>query len=96
MDIFRRHDLSGWGKALWFILIIFLPLIGSLIYLISQGGSMQQRNIDQAQQQRQQFDSYVRETAGGSAAEIEKAKALLDSGAIDEAEFQKLKAKALA
>lgn len=96
MDIFRRHDISGWGKALWFILIIFLPLIGSLIYLISQGGSMQQRNLDQAQAQKQQFDSYVRETAGGSAAEIEKAKALLDSGAIDQAEFEKLKAKALA
>jgi hypothetical protein len=97
MDIFRRHDISGWGKALWFILIIFLPLIGSLIYLISQGSSMAQRNIEQQQQTKQQFDSYVRDTAGGgSAAEIEKAKALLDSGAIDQAEFEKLKAKALA
>jgi predicted PurR-regulated permease PerM len=97
MDIFRRHDISGWGKALWFILIIFVPLIGSLIYLISQGSSMAQRNIEQQQQTKQQFDSYVRDTAGGgSAAEIEKAKALLDSGAIDQAEFEKLKAKALA
>jgi Short C-terminal domain/Phospholipase_D-nuclease N-terminal len=97
MDIFRRHDISGWGKALWFILIIFLPLIGSLIYLISQGSSMAQRNLEQQQQTKQQFDTYVRDTAGGgSAAEIEKAKALLDSGAIDQAEFEKLKAKALA
>ena len=96
IDIFRRHDISGIWKALWLVVIIFLPLIGSLIYLITQGGSMAERSAAEAQQRQSQFDAYVRETAGGgSAAEIERAKGLLDSGAIDEAEFQKLKAKAL-
>jgi hypothetical protein len=95
-DIFRRHDIGGFAKAIWFVVIIFLPLIGALIYLISQGDSMASRNVQQAEKQQSDFDSYARERAGGSAAEIEKAKALLDSGAIDEAEFQKLKAKALA
>jgi hypothetical protein len=95
-DIFRRHDIGGFAKAIWFVVIIFLPLIGSLIYLISQGGSMAQRSAEEVRKKQEGFDAYVRETAGGSAGEIEKAKALLDSGAIDEAEFQKLKAKALA
>jgi hypothetical protein len=95
-DIFRRHDIGGFAKAVWFVVIIFLPLIGSLVYLISQGGSMAQRSAEEVQKKQEGFDAYVRERAGGSAAEIEKAKALLDSGAIDQAEFQKLKAKALA
>jgi hypothetical protein len=95
-DIFRRHDIGGFAKAIWFVVIIFLPLIGSLVYLISQGGSMAQRSAEEVQKKQEGFDAYVRERAGGSAAEIEKAKALLDSGAIDQAEFQKLKAKALA
>jgi len=97
IDIFRRRDIGGGQKTLWFILIIFLPLIGSLVYIISQGGHMAERNIEAAQQQQQAFDSYVdsRVSASGPAAEIEKAKALLDSGAIDQAEFQRLKAKAI-
>jgi ABC-type multidrug transport system fused ATPase/permease subunit len=96
VDIFRRHDIGGFAKAIWFIVIIFVPLIGSLIYLISQGSSMAQRSAEEARMKQEGFNAYVREQAGGSAGEIEKAKALLDSGAIDEAEFQQLKAKALA
>ena len=97
IDIFRRRDIGGGQKTLWFILIIFLPLIGSLVYIISQGGHMAERNMQEAQKQQQAFDSYVdsRVSASGPAAEIEKAKALLDSGAIDQAEFQRLKAKAI-
>ena len=98
IDIFRRRDIGGMQKALWFILIIFVPLIGSLIYIISQGGHMAERNIQEAQQQQAAFDTYVdsRVAATGPAGEIERAKALLDSGAIDQSEFERLKAKALA
>jgi len=77
-----------------------LPFLGAFVYLISQGDGMTKRNVQQAQSQRAQFDEYVRETAssggGGAAAEIEKAKSLLDSGAITQAEFDSLKQKALA
>jgi len=98
IDIFRRRDIGGGQKTLWFILIIFLPLIGSLIYIISQGGHMAERNLQEAQQQQAAFDKYVdsRVAATGPAGEIERAKALLDSGAIDQTEFERLKAKALA
>ena len=97
-DIFRRHDLSGWGKTGWLIFTIVLPFLGVFIYLITQNEAMTKRDIDRAQAQRAQFDEYVRETStgGGSAAEIEKAKGLLDSGAITQAEFDALKQKALA
>jgi hypothetical protein len=96
-DVFRRHDISGWGKTGWVIFTILLPFLGVFVYLISQGHGMTERNIERAQAQQQQFDSYVRETAGGgAAAEIAHAKELLDSGAITEPEFQTLKQKALA
>jgi len=98
VDIFRRRDVSGWAKAVWLIFIVFLPFLGVLIYLITQGDGMGQRQMEHVQQQQQQFDSYVRERAGsgGAAAEIEKAKALLDAGTISQAEFDQLKARALA
>src|SRR5271163_3881903 len=64
LDIVRSHDLGGFAKALWVILIIFLPLIGVFAYLIVRGGSMHERSIDQAKAQKEQFDNYVRETAG--------------------------------
>jgi predicted PurR-regulated permease PerM len=97
IDIFRRRDISGWGKALWLIFVIFLPVLGVLIYLITQGSSMANRNVQEASERRQEFDTYVRETASsGPAAEIEKAQSLLASGAITQAEFDQLKAKALA
>jgi Short C-terminal domain/Phospholipase_D-nuclease N-terminal len=98
MDIFRRHDLSGWGKAGWLIFTILLPYLGVFVYLIAQHDGMTKRNIERAQAQQAQFDHYVRETAssGGAAAEIERAKGLLDSGAITQAEFEAMKQKALA
>ena len=97
-DIFRRHDTSGFTKVLWIIFVIVLPFLGVFIYLIANHEGMEERSAKQARAQQAQFDSYVRETAGsgGAAAEIEKAKALLDSGAITQAEFEAIKQKALA
>jgi hypothetical protein len=97
-DVFRRRDLSGWGKAGWTFFLIVLPFLGALVYLIGQGDGMAERRAQDVQGQRAQMDDYVRSVAGtgGPAAEIDKAKALLDSGAINQAEFEALKAKALA
>jgi hypothetical protein len=98
-DIFRRDDLSGWGKTGWIVFTICLPYLGVCVYLISQGSGMTQRRVEGAKAQQAQFDDYVRQTAGGgggAAAEIEKAKGLLDSGAITQAEFAAIKEKALA
>jgi hypothetical protein len=98
-DLFRRHDISGWGKAGWTVFVILLPFLGILIYLIAEGKGMGERRLQDAQQAQSQMDTYVRSVAGsgsGSAEEITKAKALLDSGAISQTEFDQLKAKALA
>jgi Short C-terminal domain/Phospholipase_D-nuclease N-terminal len=97
VDIFRRHDISGGVKALWLIFIIFLPFLGVLIYLATQSRSMAERSAEQTSRQRQAMDDYIRTTAGGggAASEIQKAKALLDDGAITQAEFDSIKAKAL-
>ena len=97
-DIFRRHDLSGLGKTGWLIFTILLPFLGVFIYLITQNVGMTERNLERSRAQRDQLDDYVRQTAGsgGAAAEIDKAKQLLDSGAITQAEFEALKQKALA
>lgn len=98
-DLFRRSDISGWGKAGWIILVVVLPYFGVFIYLIAQHQGMTERSMAQAQAQQSQFDNYVKSVSGGgggAAAEIEKAKQLLDSGAITQAEFDSLKAKALA
>ena len=95
-DVYRRHDLSGFGKVGWTILVIILPFLGVFIYLISHSKGMAERDTQQAQAAQAQFSDYVRETAGGSAAQIEKGKQLLDSGAITQAEFEQIKAKALA
>ena len=96
-DLFRRRDVGGGTKVLWVIFLIIIPFVGVLAYLLINHDEMAQRNIQQMKAQQAQFDDYVRDTAGGggSAAEIEKAKALLDSGAISQAEFDQLKAKAL-
>ena len=98
MDVFRRRDISGWGKALWTIFVVALPFLGVLVYLIAEGKEMGERRIQEAQAAQSQFDDYVRTTAGsgGAAAEIERAKGLLDSGAITQTEFDAIKAKALA
>ena len=97
-DVFRRSDLSGWGKAAWTLFLIVLPFLGALIYLIAQSDGMAERRAQDVQGQRAQMDDYVRSVAGngGPAAEIDKAKQLLDSGAINQTEFDALKAKALA
>ena len=97
-DIFRRDDISGLGKTGWLVFTIVLPFLGAFIYLITQDDGMKERGIEHARRQRQELDSYVRETAGsgGAAAEIERAKGLLDSGAITQDEFDTLKRNALA
>jgi hypothetical protein len=94
-DLFRRKDIGGGSKALWVIFVIVLPFIGVLIYLISQGDHMAERNMQQAQAMQADTDAYIRSVASGSAAAIERAKGLLDSGAITQAEFEQIKAKAL-
>jgi len=98
IDVFRRHDISGWAKAAWVVLVVLFPWIGVLIYLIVNHSGMAERRYRDAASQQAQFDEYVRTTAGsgGAAAEIEKAKKLLDDGAITQAEFDSIKAKALA
>jgi hypothetical protein len=96
VDIFRRDDIGGWAKAAWVIFVVILPWLGVLIYLIAQHDGMRERRIREAQGQKQAFDQYVRDAAGGSAAEIAQAKQLLDSGAITQDEFEAIKAKALA
>jgi hypothetical protein len=98
IDVFRRRDISGWGKAAWVVFVVIIPWIGVLVYLIVNHDGMAERKTKEAQASQAQFDEYVRTTAGsgGAAAEIAKAKQLLDSGAISQAEFDALKAKALA
>ena len=97
-DVFRRDDISGWAKAAWVVFMIVLPFVGVLIYLIAHGKGMAERRVQDAQVSQANFDDYVRTVAtdGGSAGEIERAKQLLDSGAIDQTEFDRLKVKALA
>jgi len=99
IDVFRRHDISGWAKAAWVIFVVILPWIGVLAYLIVNHSGMAERRYREAANAQQQFDDYVRQTAGsggGAAAEIEKAKQLLDNGTITQQEFDAIKAKALA
>jgi Short C-terminal domain len=97
-DVFRRHDLSGWGKAAWLIFAIVLPYLGVFVYLITQNVGMTERHLQRARARKAHFDDDVRAAAGdrSAAAEIEKAKTLLDSGAIDQSEFEAIKRKALA
>src|SRR5665647_728270 len=98
-DLFSRSDISGWGKAGWCVFVIVLPFLGVLWYLIAQSRGMAERRAAQAQTAQASFDSYVKSVAasteGQGAAEIERAKQLLDSGAINEAEYQALKQKVL-
>jgi Phospholipase_D-nuclease N-terminal/Short C-terminal domain len=97
-DIFRRHDTNGFAKVLWIIFVIILPFLGVFIYLIANHDGMTQRNLDRAKSDKAQFDQYVQSvaTSGGAAAEIERAKGLLDSGAISQSEYDAIKQKALA
>ena len=96
-DLFRRHDIGGWGKAAWIILVIVLPYLGVFIYLIAEHSGIAERNTQQVQAQQAATDQYVRSVSGsgGPAGEIATAKSLLDSGAITQAEYDALKTKAL-
>jgi ABC-type multidrug transport system fused ATPase/permease subunit len=96
IDVFRRHDIGGWSKAFWVVFVIVLPFLGILVYLISNHDGMRDRSVKEAKAQQAAFDDYVREAAGGSAAEIAKAKALLAAGTISQQEFDAIKQKALA
>lgn len=97
IDVFRRRDISGWGKAAWVIFVIVLPFIGVLSYLLFNHDGMADRSTKEVAASQAQFDDYVRRTAstGGAASEIEKAKQLLDSGVITQAEFDAIKANAI-
>ena len=97
-DIFRSSDLGGGGKTLWVIFVIILPWLGILVYLLARGKGMQQRQIEQAQQMQAAQAEYIKSVAGSTSAtdQIASAKQLLDSGTITQAEFDALKAKALA
>jgi hypothetical protein len=97
-DIFRRHDMGGFMKAIWIICIIFIPLFGTLVYLIAYNRGIAERSAKETAEAQKAFDAHVREVAGGggAAGEIERAKGLLDSGAITQAEFDQIKARALA
>lgn len=98
-DIFRDHELNGWLKAIWILFLIFVPFLTALIYLIARGSGMQKRSLAQAQAIQSAQEAYIRQTAGAApsaADDIAKAKSLLDAGTISQAEFDALKAKALA
>jgi hypothetical protein len=97
-DLFRRHDVSGWGKAGWIIFVLVVPLIGALTYLITQGRHMADRDLRQVQRVKQDTDQYIRSVAAPSfrgVDEIARAKELLDRGAISQDEFEQLKRRAL-
>jgi len=97
-DLFSRHDISGWAKAGWTLFVIILPFLGIFIYLIAEGKGMGERSLARAQAQQSQMDDYVRSVAssGSSMDDLAKGKELLDSGAITQAEYDQLKARALA
>jgi hypothetical protein len=97
-DVFRRHDISGLGKAGWVTLCVFLPMLGVLIYLIAHGKDMGERRAQEIRGHQAQFDQHIKSVAAssGPSNEIAQAKQLLDSGVIDDAEFQRLKQHAVA
>jgi hypothetical protein len=98
IDIFRSRDLSGWAKALWFVFVLFIPLIGVLVYLIARGGEMHERAVQDAQQQDQEVRRYIQQAAGepNSADQLAKLADLRDRGVITADEFEREKAKVLA
>ena len=98
IDIFRSHDLSGWARALWFLFVLFIPLIGVLVYLIARGDKMHERAVRQVQEQDREARQYIQEAAGsGSPADqLTKLADLRDRGVITADEFERQKAKILA
>ena len=96
-DLFRRRDIGGGTKTIWIIFVILLPFLGVFVYLIAEGHKMADRDVEQMQAARAQTDDYIKSVAGSSPADqVAQAKQLLDSGAITQAEFDAMKAKALA
>lgn len=96
-DLFRDHDTSGWGKAVWVFFLIFIPIVTSLIYLIVRGSGMRERSIAAQREAKADFDAYVKEAAGASHAdELAKLSDLKAKGDLSEAEFEQAKAKLLA
>jgi putative oligomerization/nucleic acid binding protein/phospholipase D-like protein len=97
-DLFRRHDIGGGAKTLWVVFVIIAPFLGTFVYLIAEGKGMGERQMQRVQDSRAQMDSYVRTVASSSdaAEQLTKAKALLDNGTLTQAEFDQIKAKALA
>ena len=97
-DLFRDHGLSGWGKALWIIFLIFLPFLGALVYLIARGHGMRERALAQQQAAQKEFDSYVKQAAGGGSAadELTKLAKLHDEKKLSDEEFERAKAKIVA
>jgi hypothetical protein len=98
IDIFRSPDLSGWGKALWFLFVLLIPLIGVLVYLIARGGKMHEHTVQVAQQQDAEVRSYIKQAAGppSTADQLAKLADLRDRGVITAQEFDQQKAKILA
>jgi hypothetical protein len=98
-DLFRDHQISGWGKAAWVIFLIFVPFLAALIYLIARGDGMRERALAQQQEQQKQLDTYIRQAAGsggggGSAAdELTKLARLHDENKLSDEEFERAKAK---
>lgn len=96
IDLFRDKELSGWAKAAWVVLLLILPLIGLLIYVIARGNGMAERAMAEQEANKESFDNYVRDVAGGSAAsELEKAATMHANGAISDDEYATLKSKIL-
>ena len=97
-DLFRDHGMSGWGKAAWIIFLIFLPFLGTLIYLIARGSGMRERALAQQQEAQQQLDAYVKQTAGGGSAadELTKLAKLHDDKKLSDDEYERAKAKIVA
>jgi hypothetical protein len=96
-DLFRDHEMSGWGKAFWVLFLIVLPVLGTLIYLIARGEGMRERAIKEQADARKHLDTYIRDTAGASQAdELHKLNELREKGALTDAEFEQAKTKALA
>jgi NADH:ubiquinone oxidoreductase subunit 6 (subunit J) len=96
-DLFRDHDMSGWGKAVWVVVLIFIPFLAVLVYLIARGAGMRERALKEQAENKKHFDEYVKETAGTSKVdELASLADLHDKGKVTDAEYEQMKAKLLA